>query len=445
MLNQLVAAALLVSSLAPAGNTTIPTPPESASPGSASPGSASADIAVLAAPAGNAVLVAPAGNATLPLGDAGLAESRTTETLAIGVTLTRIVRGTEPAAADEIGTTARGPWRIAVLTIDPRTARGHLRATHGPDLARVETVTSLVRDSGAVAGVNASFFTFTASRLYPGTPVGLGVYDGRLLSEPSYETAEADLVIDADRNRVVIGRLGWSGDVRNPRTGAALPISTINEPPLVPGGCADVADQTTCPIPGQVAEITREFAAETPSGFGAEVVLDQSGCVVRTARTRGTQLAAGQTSVQATGAETAALLALATGCVRTTSSLTDRDGERVDLHPGVYGVNGRYHLVSGGEIVVPAGSGSFFDRNPRTVAGTTGDDRIVLATVDGRMTTSVGTTMDETAAVAHALGLTEAINLDGGGSTTMSVRGELVNKPSGATERPVGDALIWTN
>ncbi|GAA4565608.1 hypothetical protein GCM10023176_14100 [Micromonospora coerulea] len=58
-----------------------------------------------------------------------------------------------------------------------------------------------------------------------------------------------------------------------------------------------------------------------------------------------------------------------------------------------------------------AGSGSFFARNPRTIAGTTQDGKIVLATIDGRQTTSVGTAMDETAAVAQALGMHNAVNL----------------------------------
>jgi exopolysaccharide biosynthesis protein len=36
-----------------------------------------------------------------------------------------------------------------------------------------------------------------------------------------------------------------------------------------------------------------------------------------------------------------------------------------------------------------------------------------------------------------------ALNLDGGGSTTMAVDGQVVNEPSDATgERPVGDALL---
>ncbi|MER5544313.1 phosphodiester glycosidase family protein [Streptomyces sp. NPDC002589] len=189
---------------------------------------------------------------------------------------------------------------------------------------------------------------------------------------------------------------------------------------------------------------TPEFAEATPAGAGVEVVLDRRGCVVRTLSSRGTHLTTGQTSVQATGADAAALLHTAAGgCLRTDSVLTDEQGRRLPVHPGLFGVNGRYRLTAHGRIVVPAGSGGFFARNPRTVAGTTRDGKVVLATIDGRMTTSVGTTLDETAAVAHALGLTDAVNLDGGGSTTMSVQGTLVNHPSGPTERAVGDALVF--
>ncbi|WP_406107434.1 phosphodiester glycosidase family protein [Micromonospora globbae] len=384
---------------------------------------------------------------TLPLGDADLTEVRTSQALADGVTLTRIVRGTEPAPADQINTTTRGPWVVNVLTIDPRRARGHLKATYGPDLARVEKTTDLVRASGALAGVNASFFTFTASQLYPGDPVGLGLFGGKLLSEPLADPAEANFVVDANSNRALTGKLSWSGSVRNRRTGASLPLEFINHPPVVPAGCESLADQTQCTVPGDLVQFTPEFAAATPSGPGVEVVLDKRGCVVRTATTRGTALAAGQTSLQATGRDAAALRDLTVlGCVEQTSTLTDQDGRKLPLRRGLFGVTGRYQLTRDGRIVVPDGApgDSFFARNPRTIAGTTRDGKIMLATIDGRQTTSVGTTMDETAAVARALGMEDGINLDGGGSTAMAVDGALVNHPSGS-ERAVGDALVYVN
>jgi exopolysaccharide biosynthesis protein len=49
----------------------------------------------------------------------------------------------------------------------------------------------------------------------------------------------------------------------------------------------------------------------------------------------------------------------------------------------------------------------------------------------------------ELAALLLEFGATAAINLDGGGSTTMVIRNKIVNKPSDAAgERPVGDAIL---
>jgi exopolysaccharide biosynthesis protein len=72
------------------------------------------------------------------------------------------------------------------------------------------------------------------------------------------------------------------------------------------------------------------------------------------------------------------------------------------------------------------------------------DGRILLVAVDGRQPAkSVGMTIAELTALLLELGAVEAINMDGGGSTAMVVRGRVVNSPSDpAGERPVGDALL---
>ena len=52
-------------------------------------------------------------------------------------------------------------------------------------------------------------------------------------------------------------------------------------------------------------------------------------------------------------------------------------------------------------------------------------------------------TLPELARLMIELGASDAINLDGGGSTTMVVEGKVMNKPSDATgERPVSDAIV---
>ena len=72
-------------------------------------------------------------------------------------------------------------------------------------------------------------------------------------------------------------------------------------------------------------------------------------------------------------------------------------------------------------------------RHPRTLIGTHPDGSIWLVTVDGRQPKlSAGMTLSELRALARRLGLRNALNLDGGGSTTMWVAGQIVNSPSDA-------------
>jgi exopolysaccharide biosynthesis protein len=65
-------------------------------------------------------------------------------------------------------------------------------------------------------------------------------------------------------------------------------------------------------------------------------------------------------------------------------------------------------------------------------------------TIDGRAPGwSVGANFEESAKVMKSLGAVEAINLDGGGSTSMTVGDQLVTRPSDATgERPIADAIL---
>lgn len=83
------------------------------------------------------------------------------------------------------------------------------------------------------------------------------------------------------------------------------------------------------------------------------------------------------------------------------------------------------------------------DAHPRTMAGWTSGGDLYLVTVDGRQSGySDGMTLGEAADLMIALGATEAINLDGGGSTTFVVRGSVVNRPSDRAVRRGGHEMI---
>jgi Phosphodiester glycosidase len=93
----------------------------------------------------------------------------------------------------------------------------------------------------------------------------------------------------------------------------------------------------------------------------------------------------------------------------------------------------------------PAFFGAFVaSRQPRTLAGVRPDGTLLLAVVDGRRPGwSVGMTLPEAARLMRSLGARDALNLDGGGSSAMTVRGELVSMPSDRVgERPVSDGLF---
>lgn len=81
-------------------------------------------------------------------------------------------------------------------------------------------------------------------------------------------------------------------------------------------------------------------------------------------------------------------------------------------------------------------------RAPRTAIGATKDGHVLLAVVDGRQQHSIGMTLLELALFMQEFGAVDAMNLDGGGSSEMVVKGKIMNKPSDGRERSVGDALI---
>jgi len=82
-------------------------------------------------------------------------------------------------------------------------------------------------------------------------------------------------------------------------------------------------------------------------------------------------------------------------------------------------------------------------RHPRTFVGFDKDStKLFVCVVDGRQQRSIGMNFHEMADFLVSIGVWNAMNFDGGGSTTMVVRGAIVNSPSDTTgERPVANTL----
>jgi hypothetical protein len=84
-------------------------------------------------------------------------------------------------------------------------------------------------------------------------------------------------------------------------------------------------------------------------------------------------------------------------------------------------------------------------RHPRTAVAQLRGSGFLMITVDGRSESSGGVSLFDLADYLLELGATDAMNLDGGGSTTMYLDGKVVNHPSDPTgERKVSDAILVT-
>jgi len=84
-------------------------------------------------------------------------------------------------------------------------------------------------------------------------------------------------------------------------------------------------------------------------------------------------------------------------------------------------VGGFYRILDNGELVPRVLSLS--DRHPRSAAGISPDGKFLyLLVIDGRQINSIGCTEAETALLLNALGASDGINFDGGGSSALALR-----------------------
>jgi len=111
--------------------------------------------------------------------------------------------------------------------------------------------------------------------------------------------------------------------------------------------------------------------------------------------------------------------------------------------------NGVPQLIKNGKIEITweqeKSSKAFVEtRHPRTAVARLKDGKFLIVTVDGRQpNVSVGMNLNELAEMLLEFGAIDAMNLDGGGSTTMFLDGKVVNRPSDKEgERKVSDAIL---
>jgi Phosphodiester glycosidase/SPOR domain len=361
------------------------------------------------------------------------------------------------------GGTTTGPWVVRVLRIDR-----HFAGDVSDELANGvvpdrETTSSMVRRSGAVAGVNGGYFVIGAADGTPGSPAGISVLNGHVVREAN---GRAALVLPSGAAAPRITRIDSALAVRS-SDGATRSLNGVDRSVGVIRDCGEPGDvpttltqqDVTCTNPNELVAFDATYGPVAEAGTGVEAVLDGHGVVRQLLETRGGPIPAGGQIVEGigTGADWLRAHAAPGSRLWLHESMTDEKGGAVPLTSGTDVVGGGPYLVRDDREYVDAfgegfehpGDPSFYyafgiSRNPRTMAGVTRDGDLLLVTVDGRQPGySVGLSFPEEARLMHALGAVQAVNLDGGGSTTMVVGGSVLGRPSDTTgERPVGDAIL---
>jgi hypothetical protein len=325
-----------------------------------------------------------------------------------------------------------GPIAIQILRLDP--ARTRLKSALSQDhVVGTETVPEMAVRHEAIAAVNAGFFAPN------GDPTGLLQVDGELVSDTPRPRGAVAVGVDKSGRTTLLFDVVTAQARLMAGTAQPIPIAGID----------------TVRRRGKLMLFTPKYYEHTDTApNGIEWVVAGSPLTVRARH-----VDVGSTPIPADG------FVLSYGGLDPPAPLDSLDvGNRITIERRFATRHGTApeswasadHVIGGAGLLLRDGRtvedwaledlrpGFTTERHPRTLIGTDETGTIWLVTIDGRNPqVSVGMTFAELQRLAARLKLSDALNLDGGGSTTMVVRGAVVNHPSDpAGPRKVSDALL---
>ncbi len=324
-------------------------------------------------------------------------ESMTSETLAPGV-IHRFVRG---------------PLSIHLIDIDMKSAPVKVQPTlAGDSFDRLKDVAAHARENNAIAAINANYFKSN------GTPLGTLIINGEWIAGPLYDRVSMGIT---ENGSVKIDRVSLRGTLNtdNPEV-PSLFCNTINQPRR---------------HGSRLVVYTRRW--------GSFVRMAYEGCLVAVNAQGEVQ----DKSLKDMGIPYGGYV-LSDSKTGEISKLNV--GDKVDLswhtgpsdwHDVVQAVSGGPMLIKDGQLFLDLKAENFrkgwtgSQIHARTAAGVTADNHLLLATIEGPHT------LWDVAKFLHKLGAINAMNLDGGGSTTMVVHGNTVTRNANSHQRHVASSI----
>jgi hypothetical protein len=346
-----------------------------------------------------------------------------------------------------------GPLVMHLVRVDLRRPGLEIRHVRAHDELRGrEKTTDLVRRASAagarvLVAVNADFFELKSGENENNQVIGGEWWKGLKVTDSPYDTYDnvhAQLALDAARRpsieRFILDGRAWA-------RGIMTPILTLNfNPTGTYEGTALFTPRYGTNTPRDTTRQTAEAPMAMAGRRGDTLLFVRRGAV---STASGSPIPPDGAVLSAYGSRTKEVQAMAEGdtikVLLTTLPRLSRGAT-----PSLI-VGGWPRILRDGENV--AGDAATIEgtisrnaemQHPRTAVGFSRDSAtLFLLTVDGRSQKSVGVTLVDLARIMRKLGAWQALNFDGGGSTTMVIDGAVVNVPSDSTgERAVGDALL---
>jgi exopolysaccharide biosynthesis protein len=298
------------------------------------------------------------------------------------------------------------------VRVRPAIAKNKIGAT--------ERVDSIAKRENAVVAINGSFFE---AKRKPNLPVGILIADGRVINKSLLNRTALGIT---STGNVIFGTPKMKGEVLNPITKEKFSVWGVNRPRKK----------------HEVILYTPEYGKSSRTNkWGKEIIVSRGKVVAH---------GVGGSEIPTDG------------CVISFHGWTRK---YIDLFPvGSYvvinfGLNGSWemvdHVITGGPLLMKAGKvmvkrsvieeifrGLILKPTARTAAGIDDYGKLYFFVVDKRPGASAGTTFSELAKIMRDEGIMNGMALDGGGSSTLVIDGEIKNYPMYGYPIPVSNALI---
>lgn len=332
--------------------------------------------------------------------------------------------------------TSQGWWNINLVRIDLTNEYAEVKGLFNDSgISNRDTVSNMVTRSNAVAGINGDFFNYSPIP----HPMGTLIENGEIISSP-IERAYALPTFYLDiYNNPDIAFFDRSMKITSLESGKSVNISLINK-------ASDMNMVTLLNKNWGSKSFGNKYNDATNGEMVEMVVVDDVVKEIRIGK-------------EAVNIPENGYVICVRGSRKEPLLENFKVGDRVKLELGTTpNLENIKFAIGGGSIILKDGQVTNTNINiagnqPRTGIGISKDGKeLILATIDGRNTSYVGVTQEVFGEILKSLGAYNAINLDGGGSTTMAIKpldkqvSEVVNKPSEGTERKVVDGVgVFSN